>query len=216
MITRETNEVGAWTDAGFLYAFLIALNVVGVFANRADARDPWLALGQAIGILLVTLAVVIVQRHRGHPYFPIGSIVDAIRRIWWVWMIAFGIAVAAANLQGLFFGHSTIWYLWLATGVLLASVAEEFAFRGAIQTSLNRTRFGRRKVWSFQLGTIISALLFSSAHFVLLLGNVALPRVLFEVFSALPLALVTGYIYQRTSNLWYGVFLHALGNLGGA
>lgn len=60
------------------------------------------------------------------------------------------------------------------------------------------------------------ALLFSCAHFALLTSSIALPRVLFEVVSAFPPALVAGYIYQRTGNIWYGVFLHALGNFGGA
>jgi membrane protease YdiL (CAAX protease family) len=36
------------------------------------------------------------------------------------------------------------------------------------------------------------------------------------VLSAFPAGLVFGYIYQRTNNLWYGIILHAVGNLAGA
>lgn len=215
-IAPDIADRGGWLDAAALYAFFLVLNVVGNATYRFEAHAPWLQLGQSILILFITLAAVAIQRRRGHPRFAIGSLWDASRRLWWLWLIALGIALFTANMQGTFASHSVLWYLWLATGVALASVTEEFLFRGAIQTSINSTSLGRRTFLSFRFGTLISAFLFSCSHFLLLMDRVALSRVLFEVLSALPLALVTGYIYQRTSNLWYGTILHALGNLGGA
>ncbi len=206
----------AWIDAVSLFAFFLFLNVVGNATYRFEARVPWLQLGQAVLILLVTLAAVAIQRGRGRPFFAIGSLWIAFRGIWWLWSIALAIALVTAGTQGMFASHSTLWYLWLATGVAVAPLTEELVFRGAIQTSINSTSLGTRTFLSFRLGTLISAMLFSCSHFLLLLDGVAMSRVLFEVLSALPLALVTGYIYQRTSNLWYGIILHALGNLGGA
>ncbi|MHB1551168.1 MAG: CPBP family glutamic-type intramembrane protease [Vulcanimicrobiaceae bacterium] len=84
-----------------------------------------------------------------------------------------------------------------------------------VQTSINSTSLGQHTFLSFRLDTLISAFLSICSHFLLLIDQVAPPRVRLEVLSALLLALVTGDIYQRTSNLWYGIILHALGNLGG-
>ena len=215
-ISSKACDRQAWFDAGLLYALYVGVNVAGNMAYRFLSGHPWLAVAQSVGILLFLLVVVLMRRGYGHPDFAVGGLGDALHRFRWLWVFALLIALVAARFQGLFQNHSFLWYLWLFAGVVLAPITEEFAFRGAIQTSLNRTSIGSKTFIGFRLGTLISAILFSCAHFALLAGNVAMPRVLFEVLSALPLALFAGYVYQRTTNIWYGVLVHALGNLGGA
>ncbi len=200
----------------FLYIIFMAVNVIGSFGYRYTRGNALLTTFQSFGMLAIMLVVVLVMRRRGHPFFSIGHAGVALKKIWPVWVIALATALVAANMQHTFGNHSLLWYAWLSLGVVLAPITEEFVFRGAIQTSLNNTTFGSRSIIGLRCGTLLSAIMFSCAHFTLLVNGVAMPRVLFEVFSALPLALAAGYIYQRTSNIWYGVFLHGLGNLGGA
>jgi membrane protease YdiL (CAAX protease family) len=215
-IAKNARNRQAWFDAAFLYALYVAVNILVNILYRYDSERHWLAFAQSIGALILLLVVVLVMRRNDHPNFSMGSLGEALKRVWWLFALALAIAVLVAASQGLFHSHSFLWYLWLLAGVGLAPVTEEFAFRGAIQTSLNRTTIGGESFLGFRFGTLVSAALFSCAHFALLAGGVSRPRVLFEVVTALPLALVTGYIYQRTANLWYGVLLHALGNFAGA
>jgi len=63
---------------------------------------------------------------------------------------------------------------------------------------------------------LVAAAIFGLAHLALRADGVPLDATLVEVVSALALGLVAGYVYQRTGNLWYGIVLHALCNLGGA
>ena len=95
-------------------------------------------------------------------------------------------------------------------------IVEELVFRGAIQTSLNATVLGRRTFVGLQLGTLLTAAAFSCIHVLLLFGQVSVERIAWEVASAFPAGLLFGYLYQRTQNLWFGIFVHALGNLAGA
>jgi membrane protease YdiL (CAAX protease family) len=101
-------------------------------------------------------------------------------------------------------------------GVLEAPLVEELTFRGAIQTSLNSTALGSRTFAGLKLGTCIAAAAFACVHLLLFAGGTPPARIAWEVLSAFPAGLVFGYIYQRTNNLWYGIILHAVGNLAGA
>jgi membrane protease YdiL (CAAX protease family) len=92
---------------------------------------------------------------------------------------------------------------------LEAPFAEEFTFRGAILTSLNTTRLGRRSFLGLRHGTLA----FSAVHLLVLFNGMPLIEVPPFIASALVAGIVFGYFYQRTQNLWYGIFFHALGNV---
>ncbi len=133
------------------------------------------------------------------------------------WVVLAGGVIAIAAYEGAFGAHSFLWRAsFLGGGILEAPIVEELVFRGAIQTSLNQTGLGSRWVWKLKMGTIVAAIAFGCTHFLLLVVGVPITRTLFEVLSAIPAGLLFGYCYQRTDNIWYGVYLHALGNLAGA
>ena len=94
-----------------------------------------------------------------------------------------------ASLMGSDFG-------FLAVGIL-APVAEEMVFRGALLRCLDEA-LGRRLRW---VAVAMSALLFAVAH-----GNMA------QGFSAFVLGLVLGWMYVRTGSIVPGVVFHWVNN----
>lgn len=85
---------------------------------------------------------------------------------------------------------------YLAIGIV-APVAEEMVFRGAILRSLLEV-FGKRTHW---LPIIVSALLFGMAH-----GNMA------QAVNATLLGLLLGWMYYRTGSIVPGVVFHWMNN----
>ena len=85
---------------------------------------------------------------------------------------------------------------YLALG-MLAPVAEEVVFRGAILRSLLRA-FDRRWHW---LPIVLSALVFGAAH-----GNSA------QFFHATLVGLLLGWMYYRTDSIVPGLVLHWVNN----
>ncbi len=78
---------------------------------------------------------------------------------------------------------------------LCAPFSEELLFRGGIQGFLQR-RYGRP-----YMSILISALIFGIIHV-----NPA------QVIGAGLLGILLGWLYYRTRNLWYPIFLHAINN----
>lgn len=97
----------------------------------------------------------------------------------------------------------------------LVGLAEEFLFRGLIQTGLNRSLPGSLALgrWRIQIGTVVAALVFGLTH----AENLALGQPLVEVLPnlvyAIFLGLLAGYFYDKTRNLWGAVILHNIGDL---
>lgn len=132
--------------------------------------------------------------------FSIGSLRTALRRGWPVWLGAIVIAVAFAHAR--LPPRSPASWLFLVEGVVFVPLAEEFAFRGALQTALAATALGERLVGvGMRASTLVAAAIFGLAHLALLADGVPLDATLVEVVSALALGLVAGYVYQRTGNL---------------
>jgi len=77
--------------------------------------------------------------------------------------------------------------------VLVAPITEEFAFRGILMSSLRR--------WGIWPAVLLSALLFSFAHF---------------SFQAMPVVFIGGLamalLYVWTRNIWLNIFVHLLNN----
>lgn len=82
----------------------------------------------------------------------------------------------------------------LLSVVLVAPVAEEFAFRGVTVAVMRR--------WGDWTAVIFSMLIFGMAHY---------------SFQALPVVLAGGFVmallYVRTRNIWLNIFVHFLNNL---
>jgi len=132
-----------------------------------------------------------------------------------LWIVLTVIMILSAVLQGEFGTHSLIHRIVKFFSLLVeAPIVEEFVFRGALQTALNATAIGASILFGLRGGTILAAIAFALIHLLNLAGGTHLDGVLMEVATALPAGLAFGYLYQRTGNIWYGVFLHGLANLG--
>ena len=215
MATAKARSASIFPAAAALFVIL-AIDAAVNAAYRAGKLDELELIALSVAAGLMTFAVAMTLRRTRRPAFAIGDARTALTRIPWLTAIVLAATVAIAAVQGALGPHRAMWYFWTADAVILVSVAEELFFRGALQTALNETRLGRASLFSLRYGTIVGAIVFACAHFTLIAGGVAMPRVWFEVGSALPLGLINGLIYQRTGNLWYGIFIHAAGNLAGA
>ncbi len=211
---RQTSE--GLRDATLVFASFIIVQGASLIAYRALAHPMMAAIVAVIVVPYATiLTLVLWLRRMRHPWFALGSFTRAVRRGWWM-AIAAGIAIASGYTQGEFGTTSWAYRLQLVVLVLVGPVCEEVVFRGAMQTALAKTRLGAWTLARLRGSTLAAAVLFGAMHLLLLLTNTPGPRVAFEAISALAPGLIFGYIYQRTDNIWYGVILHALGNLGGA
>ncbi len=83
----------------------------------------------------------------------------------------------------------------IVSACILAPLAEEAVFRGAIERSL------LDRGWKPWLAILVSTLFFSVAHFNLTQGTATI------IAGAL-----LGWVYYRTRNLWPCVFVHAVNN----
>jgi len=96
-----------------------------------------------------------------------------------------------------------------------ASIAEELLFRGFLLNILNSNNFKgtiilRRK---FSIPVIISALMFGSAHLILLTTSAGLFFVLRVVIFTSVLGLFAGYYQEKYNNNAYAIIVHMSGNL---
>jgi membrane protease YdiL (CAAX protease family) len=212
------SEKAAAGNAAVAFAGFAAIQWAALAAYRAAPhRGAGLGLAADLVPSAVVLALLLTWRFSGAIAFPIGTPRKAFANAPFWWLLFACVAAGAAFAQGVFGPHSWTWRADLfGGGVLEAPIVEELVFRGALQTSLNATALGRTTILYLRGGTIVAALAFGCSHFLLLAGGVSLARTLFEVGSAIPAGLLFGYLYQRTRNLWYGIFVHALGNLAGA
>lgn len=84
-------------------------------------------------------------------------------------------------------------FIDLISGCILAPLAEEAVFRGAIERRL------LEKKWNPWYAIIISAVLFAAFHLNL-----------YTFFSAF--AILVGWVYYRTRSIWPGILIHATFN----
>ena len=97
---------------------------------------------------------------------------------------------------------------------LIVGLAEELAFRGVIQTSLNTSlpQTIQLFTWHFRLGTVLAALLFGVWHYGNFLnGPLTLENFVatsLQVLFATTFGLLLGQYYDKTGNLWGAIILH--------
>ena len=107
--------------------------------------------------------------------------------------------MTAGMVQRLYFGFIIAW----------AGIGEELYFRGYVQGVLRRHHSARYAITA-------ATLLFAARHYMQML--LLLPT--YPVFAAtawcvvaIPLGIVTGYIYEKTNSLWMPVAIHYLFNI---
>ena len=213
--TRLSRKVSGspWIDCAVVYGAFLGTFSLAFWIVRHVPRSQTAGIALDLIPYLAIFAVVTWRRSRGHPFFPIGSPGLVLGQAPILWILAAGIATYTAYRHGTFGPHSMGWRVnTFISDPLEAPFAEEFGFRGAIVTALNMTSLGKRSFLGFRLGTLVSALALSAYHLVALLGGMPMKEAPMFVASALGAGILFGYLYQRTQNLWYGLFIHALGN----
>ncbi len=87
--------------------------------------------------------------------------------------------------------------------LILAPISEELFFRGIIQTGIQKLLFARPgSYWHRWLAVVITAMIFGAMH-------ITTPH---QVPALIALAVILGYVYERTGSLVGPVFLHMLFN----
>lgn len=162
---------------------------------------------------LLVLGFILVRRSMGRPWFSIGSAAEALVRWFLIWAVLVLIALILAYLAGLTAPLSMVGELNHFGTILGAPLAEEFVFRAALLTSLNRTQLGSLQVFKVPMSVIAGAIAYSVVRCIIFLaaGVDVVDALVIGVFSMI-MGVAFGVIYVRTQNVWYGVFLHALIN----
>ena len=104
----------------------------------------------------------------------------------------------------------------IAYELTLPGIAEELAFRGVVQSLLNRG-LGRPWRWAnatFGPGAILTALLFLALHVVRVSASfhVSVSRSVASWIGVGITGLLLGYVRERTESLWPGILIHNLAN----
>jgi membrane protease YdiL (CAAX protease family) len=190
----------------YFFVLLTAVVLYDVFSN-------WTGLACTLVLLpyLLILGFILLRRTMGGPWFPVGDAGDVLVRFFLIWVILAMAALLFAIGNGLFRELSLVGKLSHVGTILEAPAAEEFVFRGALLTSLNRTRLGAIRFLRTEVSVFAGAAIFGAMHFVIFLaGGYSAMDALISSGSAFIASLLFGAIYVRTQNIWYGVFLHTL------
>ena len=100
---------------------------------------------------------------------------------------------------------------------ILASVAEEFLYRGFLQNYLRPLGDKGLKVFKrkISLPVLIGALTFSLAHLILLASGVGTWFIIRILIFTFALGLVAGYYQEKHDNHIFAILVHMAGNLMG-
>ena len=213
-VTKEI-ELGpifeAAINCGFYFiVFLIAVALDGLFPTLTPLTCTLVLLPY-----LIILGFILLRRSTGHPWFAVGSARTAVFGFIMIWAIVALVAFIFAFTNGLLRPMSLAGQLNHVGTILEAPLAEEFVFRGALLTTLSRTRLSTMLVLHVEVSAIVGAVIFSIIHgFIFLASGSAFADVLISSVPVLILNAAYGVIYLRTQNVWYGVFLHMLVNFG--
>ena len=96
---------------------------------------------------------------------------------------------------------------------ILASIAEEFLFRGLFQSFLEP--LSEYKLGKLSLPVILSAISFGLAHFILLLTPANRGFVFFIVVNTMVLGFIASYFREKTESMITPIIVHMTANLVG-
>jgi hypothetical protein len=171
----------AATAVGAVYLARYELPLSYVRYRRPKPRDLGVAGATVLGLL--ALAVVIPP------------LID--------WL---GLPLAGHSIAETIEGNPTIALVFLPVSILVVGPAEEFIYRGIIQTRLG-------EVFDAGSAVAIAAVIFASVHFLAYLdpSNVT-GTVVTLAFLLLPLGAILGAVYEHTGNLFVPALAHGLYN----
>ena len=100
---------------------------------------------------------------------------------------------------------------------ILASIAEEFLFRGFFQNYMKPLGAWGFKIFKrrISLPVLISALTFSAAHLILLASGVDIMFIIRVLIFTFVLGLIAGYYQEKHDNHIFAILVHMAGNLMG-
>ena len=204
-----------WKDAGINVGAYFALMLTAVILDRIFPFKT------AVTCLLVTVPYLLVlgfilwRRHMQRPEYQVGNPVTAVAKLMFVWAGVFLISVYFAYNNGLFSTLTIVGKLKHVGTILEEPVAQEFLFRAALLTSLQQTRLGDLNEFRNEACAAAGALIFALVHAIIFaVAGFSFSDVLMTGVTAFLLGSVYGWIYLKTENVWYGVFLHMLINFG--
>jgi len=142
-----------------------------------DVKPKFIMLGLASGALLLFVDIIVS--------FMLTTILGVSQ------------AVEESNAMITELSSSTSGLIAVIAALTLAGVCEEFAFRGFLQSAINRR-------YSFIPAVVISAVVFGLFHFD--------PQLVY-IFSAIVAGLVLGYVYHRWNSYLVSAIAHSTVNL---
>ncbi|MCQ4332679.1 CPBP family intramembrane metalloprotease [Natronomonas sp. F2-12] len=166
---------------GVVYLFRYDLPLSYVRYRRPDVRD----LAAVVVTILVLLALAVA----------IPWVVDRL-----------GLPIVEHSIAGTIEGDPSIALAFLPVSILVVGPAEEFIYRGIVQTRLRER---------FEAGSAvgIAAVIFASVHFLAYLDPTNVPGTVVTIaFVLLPLGAVLGAVYERTENLIVPALAHGFYN----
>ena len=180
-LLTNVGTYAALAAAGGVYLLRYDLRLSYVRYRRPSVRDLVTAGATIVALLALAVAIPPVVNRLGLPLAEHG-IAGAIER------------------------DPTIALVFLPVSVLVVGPAEEFIYRGIIQTRL-------REVFDAGPAVAIAAVIFASVHFLAYLdpGNVS-GTIVTIAFLLLPLGSILGAVYEHTENLVVPALAHGLYN----
>lgn len=204
-----------WKDAGINCGVYFGVMLAAVILDRFFPFTTSLTRVLVTVPYLALLGFILWRRHMQRPEFPIGQPMDAIMPFVLIWAGAFFIAVIFAYNDGLFSPLTTVGKLNHIGTILEEPVVQELVFRGALLTSLQQTQLGEMVFYRIEVSVLAGAGVCALLHAVVFAAaGFTFSDVLITGLTSLILSTAYGWIYVKTENVWYGVFLHALINFG--
>jgi membrane protease YdiL (CAAX protease family) len=180
-LLTNVGTYAAVATVGGLYLLRHELSLSYVRYRRPGLRD--LAVAGATIVVLLALAIVI----------PL-----AVDRL--------GLPIAEHSVADTIRGNPTVALAFLPVSILVVGPAEEFIYRGIVQTRL-------RESFDVRATVAIAAVIFASVHFLAYLDPGNVPGTIVTLaFLVLPLGAILGAVYERTENLVVPALAHGFYN----
>jgi len=204
-----------WKDAGINCGAYFLVMLITVILDRLFPFKTAVTCLLVIVPYLLIFMFTLGRRFMQRPEFPIGNPVEVLIRFAFIWAGVFLVAAFIAYNNGLFSPLTVVGKLKHFGTILEEPVAQEFLFRGALLTSLQQTKIGKLAEFRTEACTAAGAVISAVLHAIIFaVAGFSFMDVIMTGVTAFLLSLVYGWIYLKTENVWYGVFLHMLINFG--